>query len=58
MDDAAADTRAELLEDLQLLQQLLDAAERQGDKTMMQAVLEVAADRQARLDDHDAEQRP
>jgi hypothetical protein len=51
MDDRAADARAVLLEDLDLLQRLLVAAQQQHDNTMMQAVLAVAGERQARLDE-------
>jgi hypothetical protein len=51
MDDRAASARAVLLEDLDVLQRLLVAAQRQHDKTMMQAVLAVSGERQARLDE-------
>jgi hypothetical protein len=51
VDDFAADARAELLEDLDLLQKLLVAAKQQRDKTIVQAVLEVAGKRQAQLDE-------
>jgi hypothetical protein len=51
MDDRAADARAVLLEDLDLLQRLLVAAQEHHDNTMMQAVLAVSGERQARLDE-------
>jgi hypothetical protein len=51
MDPGSADARAGLLEDLDLLQRLLIAAQQQRDQTMMQAVLAVTGERQAQLDE-------
>ena len=51
MDARSAGARADLREDLDVLQRLLDAAEQRGDKTIMQAVIAVAGERQAQLDE-------